>query len=141
MGLSLRNAAKEAGVSKSTILRAIQGGRLSAERLEDGGYSIDPAELFRVYPPGSTDRTAPGSKGQDAPAANENAPDPMTAVLQEQVNSLRELVRRSDEAMAEARQEREDLKQDRDKWRSMAESQQRLLTDNRPRSWWQRLTG
>lgn len=137
MGLSLRNAAKEAGVSKSTILRAIQSGRLSAARLDDGGYDIDPAELFRVYEPGKAERSAPVTKGQDAPAA----PDPMNAVLQEQLNSLRELLRRADEDKAEMRQEREDIKQDRDKWRSMAESQQRQLTDNRPKGWWQRLTG
>lgn len=134
MGLSLRNAAKEAGVSKSTILRAIQSGRLSAARLEDGGYDIDPAELFRVYEPGKAERSAPEAKGQDAPAG----PD---LVLQEQLNSLRELLRRADEDKAEMRQEREDLKQDRDKWRSMAESQQRQLTDNRPKGFWQRLTG
>ena len=137
MGLSLRNAAKEAGVSKSTILRAIQSGRLSAARLDDGGYDIDPAELFRVYEPGKVERSTPEARGQDAPSG----PDPMTAVLQEQLNSLRELLRRADDDKAELRQEREDLKQDRDKWRSMAESQQRLLTDNRPKGWWQRLTG
>lgn len=49
--LGLRQAAQQAGVSKSTILRAIRAGRLSGTRTEDGGYAIDPAELFRVYPP------------------------------------------------------------------------------------------
>lgn len=130
MGLSLRNAAKEAGVSKSTILRAIQSGRLSAARLDDGGYDIDPAELFRVYEPGKAERSAPEDKGQDAPAG----PDPQLALLQEQLNGLREILRRADDTAAE-------LREDRDKWRSMAESQQRLLTDNRPKGWWQRLTG
>ena len=50
-GLSLREAAKQMNVSKSTILRAIRNGRLSAATTEYGGYSIDPAELFRVRPP------------------------------------------------------------------------------------------
>ena len=66
----LRQAAQQAGTSKSTILRAIQTGRLSAARLEDGGYAIDPAELCRVYPPKvSTDADQPAdhSTGQDAP--------------------------------------------------------------------------
>lgn len=44
-------AAKEAGVSKATIHRAIKSGKLSASRLDDGSYEIDPAELFRVYRP------------------------------------------------------------------------------------------
>ena len=133
MGLSLRNAAKEAGVSKSTILRAVQSGRLSAARTEDGGYDIDPAELFRVYDPAKADRTGTDAPGQDAPA-NQNAPDPMVAVLQEQVSALKEILRRADEVTDEVRQ-------DRDKWRSMAESQQRQIIDARPKSWWQRLTG
>jgi len=65
---SLRQAAQEAGTSKSTILRAIQSGRLSATRTDDGGYSIDPAELFRVYPPKSvaTEHEADRSAGQNA---------------------------------------------------------------------------
>src|SRR5215203_938504 len=64
---SLRQAAQEAGTSKSTILRAIQSGRLSATRTDDGGYSIDPAELFRVYPPKSvaSDPEADRSAGQN----------------------------------------------------------------------------
>src|SRR5215210_7248858 len=52
MKLSLRTAAAQAGVSKTTIIRAIRSGRLSAPRNDDGRWAIDPAELFRVYPPG-----------------------------------------------------------------------------------------
>src|SRR5215211_1879213 len=51
----LREAALQAGVDKSTIHRAIQSGRLSAARTENGGYSIDAAELLRVYPPKPVD--------------------------------------------------------------------------------------
>jgi excisionase family DNA binding protein len=54
-GLSLREAAKQVNVSKSTILRAVRSGRMSAARTEDGEYSIDPAELFRVYEPKCSD--------------------------------------------------------------------------------------
>ena len=49
--LSLREAAEHTGVSKSTIFRAIKAGRMSAPRNDDGEFLIDPAELFRVYPP------------------------------------------------------------------------------------------
>jgi hypothetical protein len=51
MKLSLGQAAKETGLDKSTISRAIKTGRLSAERKDSGGYEIDPAELFRVFSP------------------------------------------------------------------------------------------
>ena len=49
MLLTLGQAAKLAGKGKTTLTRAIQAGRLSATRLEDGSYRIDPAELCRVY--------------------------------------------------------------------------------------------
>lgn len=48
--LSLADAAKRSGKSKSTLTRAIKSGRLSAVRRADGTFAIDPSELFRVYP-------------------------------------------------------------------------------------------
>jgi len=60
MHLSLGQAAKETGMDKSTISRAIKSGKLSATRQEHGGYAIDPAELFRVFAPASKDTEQPG---------------------------------------------------------------------------------
>ncbi len=51
MKLTLGKAAKEAGISKPSLSAAIKKGRLSAVKNEYGVYEIDPAELFRVYPP------------------------------------------------------------------------------------------
>jgi hypothetical protein len=53
MKFSLGQAAKETGLDKSTISRAIKSGRLSAQRKDGGAYEIDPAELFRVFSPAS----------------------------------------------------------------------------------------
>lgn len=50
MSWSISRAAKETGLSKSTISRAIKAGKISASRQDDGAYLIEPAELFRVYP-------------------------------------------------------------------------------------------
>ena len=47
--LTLGQAARLAGVGKTTLTRAIKAGRLSATRRDDGGYQIDPSELSRVY--------------------------------------------------------------------------------------------
>jgi dTDP-4-amino-4,6-dideoxygalactose transaminase len=142
MGLSLREAAREAHISKSTVLRAIQSGRLSAGRTQDGGYDIDPAELFRVYPLQPAERTGTGSEVQHAPAAaNGNTPDATAMLLQAQLDGLKEILRRADATADELRQDREQLREDRDKWRNLAENQQRQITDNRPRSLWQRLVG
>jgi excisionase family DNA binding protein len=131
--LSLRDAAQRAGTSKSTVLRAIQSGRLSAARTDTGGYAIDPAELFRVYPPkSSTDATHQSAHhvtGQDAlsfasqPVADDVAQ--RLAVLATEVTALREL-------LGEVRQSRDD-------WKSQAE--RLALTGPDRRGFWRRMVG
>jgi excisionase family DNA binding protein len=120
-GLSLREAAKQVNVSKSTILRAVRSGRMSAARTEDGGYSIDPAELFRVYQPKSNGNRA------ESPER-----DSMHRELEAQIAGLKEV---RDVLLAQL----EDCKHDRDAWRSQAETVARL-TYEQPikRRWWQR---
>jgi hypothetical protein len=116
---SLRQAAQEAGTSKSTILRAIQSGRLSATRTDDGGYSIDPAELFRVYPSKSvaSDPEADRSAGQNAIAlATVNSTEMLVrhAQLEAAVSGL--------QAILEAERKRgEELRTERDRWAAQAE--------------------
>jgi hypothetical protein len=63
--LNLREAAERIETSKVDIWRAIQAGRLQAQRTDDGGFAIDPAELLRVFesqrpnePPMAPDATA-----------------------------------------------------------------------------------
>jgi len=47
--LTLTEAARLAGVSKTTLTRAIRAGKLTATPLEDGGFAIDAKQLARVY--------------------------------------------------------------------------------------------
>lgn len=49
--LTLLEAATRTEKTKPTILKAIKRGRLSARKDDKGQWQIDPAELFRVYPP------------------------------------------------------------------------------------------
>jgi excisionase family DNA binding protein len=141
-GLSLREAATQAGTSKSTILRAIQSGRLSAARTDDGGYSIDPSELFRVYqpksPPVAADHSTDQSAGQDAPPAA--TPDTTelrihNAQLESEINALK--------AILEAEKKRaEEIREDRDRWARQAERLALPAPEESPRrSWWRRLAG
>lgn len=51
MSYSLKQAAGATGKTKTTILRAIQTGKLSATKDAMGAWQLDPAELHRVYPP------------------------------------------------------------------------------------------
>jgi hypothetical protein len=66
MGLSLGEAAKRAGVSKSTVLRSLKSGKLSgtwddATRL----WSIEPVEVDRVFPKVQPEAPANGTLGTD----------------------------------------------------------------------------
>lgn len=54
MRYTLGTAAKATGKAKSTILRAVKSGIISASRSHDGSYEIEPSELHRVFPPNST---------------------------------------------------------------------------------------
>ena len=47
---TIGTAAKATGKAKSTISKAISSGMISATKNADGSYSIDPAELHRVFP-------------------------------------------------------------------------------------------
>ena len=47
--MNARTAAQLTGKDRSTILRAVESGRLSASKDERGQWLIDPAELERVY--------------------------------------------------------------------------------------------
>jgi excisionase family DNA binding protein len=51
MSYTVGQAAKATGKSKPTISRAIKTGAISATKNGDGSYTIDPAELHRVFPP------------------------------------------------------------------------------------------
>jgi len=68
--LGLRDAARQVGMHRSSIYRAIRAGRLSATRTETGDYAIDPAELFRVYPP----RPDVARQGETVRAASRSMP-------------------------------------------------------------------
>ncbi|MGV0950343.1 MAG: hypothetical protein ACOYB3_06680 [Azonexus sp.] len=47
--LTLAQAAKETGLTRSGIFKAIKTGKVSATKDGQGHFQIDPAELFRVY--------------------------------------------------------------------------------------------
>jgi excisionase family DNA binding protein len=139
--LTLGQAARLTGTSKTTLTRAIRAGRLSATRRDDGGYEIDPAELSRVYvvtPATPETGAATGDVVHHATPASDPAATPCDpevtarlAALDAEVKGLREL-------LAEVKANREELRSDRDDWKGRAE---RLLTDQRPPSVWRRLFG
>ena len=125
MYTSLAQAARATGLDKSTILRAIRSHKISAAKSErDGGWTIDPTELHRVFPPVPAGSNGEGvAEPRDATAVATVA----TGVLEAQVAALREtvdLLRRQLDGQAALV---EDVRTDRDHWRAQAEALPRLL--------------
>jgi hypothetical protein len=67
--LSLREAAEQTGTSKADIWCAIRAGRLPAKKTDDGGFAIDPAELFGVFEPQRLDQCPTGQDTEASPDA------------------------------------------------------------------------
>jgi hypothetical protein len=116
MGYTLGQAARAVGMSKTSILRSIKAGRISGTKDEFGQWCIEPCELQGIYP-ALTDVT-------DGTGAEERA------VTGGDIGVLAEATVRA--ALAEARLSDlkamleemrggvEDLKRDRDEWRTQA---------------------
>ena len=81
-GLSLIEAAAQAATSKVDIWRAIQQGALPAEKTSDGGYAIDPTDLFRIFER-QTPEPAPPEPAPDEPLAAKTAEAPEPPVADE----------------------------------------------------------
>ena len=115
--LTLGEAEKEVGVTKSTISRAIKDGRMSANRNENGHYQIDPAELFRVYPP-TRERGQDDEQEQRNPSRNttqqgvqHHATPPNTPEEPEMLHWLRERLERAEEKLAQTESSLEEKEQ------------------------------
>ena len=106
--LSLNKAAKEAGVAKSTLLDALKTKRMSAEKNDKGHWSIDPAELFRVFP-----KTSSNENVEPTPTTQEN--HQKTNDLQAEIKAL------TQEKVERLETQIEELRLERDEWRKQAQ--------------------
>ena len=74
--LSLHEAVERTGTSKVDIWRAIQAGMLSAKKTDDGGFAIDPSDLFAVFETKQVDQCSmaedagPSVEGSESPGTN-----------------------------------------------------------------------
>jgi hypothetical protein len=133
MSYTLGQAAKAVGMSKTSILRSIKAGRISAGRDELGQWSIEPCELHRVYPALSEDDPGTGNGTRERAVTGGG-----TALA----------VAHARAALAEARMSDfksmlDDIREQRDRWQQQAERLAGLaITDQRkeptpapPESW------
>jgi excisionase family DNA binding protein len=120
--LSASQAAKAVGKSVPTITRAIKSGKLSAKKLDGGGYEIEASELFRVW-------VAVTDESAVTPTMLERETPNVTSALEREVELLREML---DAANA-----------DRDSWKEQAQKITALIEDQsgKKRSLWARLVG
>ena len=132
--LTLGAAARQLGVSKGTISKAIASGKLSATRREDGSWAIDGSELGRYLEVNGhrfRSETVPGEQAEtDA--------------------ELRARADLAEQRLADLRAMYEDMRAQRDKWETVepAETPETLPTQptEQPsrlrRTWrWLRSTG
>ena len=122
--LTLSEAAKETGLTKPAIFKSIQKGRISASKDEKGQWLIDPAELFRVYPPDAKKEMAEAQTGSLELLLKLKE---MEAKLE--VTEKRLLDKQSE--IENFRVQVDDLRNERERWRTQAEQITRLLTDQR----------
>jgi excisionase family DNA binding protein len=164
--ITLGNAAKQLGVSKPTISKAISRGHLSATRREDGSFAIDAAELtrwwetsrhrFHVQPvshfqPSTPSDESGNSSGNPVATANgTNTPAPVDNEVRVQLARLEAELAGVRELLKVHKEQIDDLRGERDKLLGQVDAAHRLLTHqpttpvaSKPprRSWWRRLAG
>ena len=119
-------------MSKTSILRSIKAGRISAGRDEFGQWAIEPCELHRVYPP-LADDTGTGNGTEERGVTGGE-----TALAEASTRATLAEARLSDfKSMLD------DIREQRDRWQQQAERLAALaITDQRkepapaqPQSW------
>src|SRR4051812_1730666 len=139
MAYTLGTAAKATGRGKATIYRAIKSGKISATRHEDGSYTIDPAELHRVFPPvsiGTVSTAAPdeGVRQSETPVEITGTPELTirNAQLEAEISGLKELLRnhreQTENMLRMQRDQIDDLRAERDRLLNQVDATHRLLT-------------
>ena len=134
MSYSLSNAAAACGINKSTVLRSIKSGRMTATKDALGQWRIEPAELHRVYPPVQSNDADGNGTRHGATAALTVVQDRVAMIVAQDRAEIAE------QRLADFKVLFEDMRQDRDHWRVHAG--RLALADARARQpWWRRLAG
>ena len=127
MTYNLGTASRATGKSKSTILRAIRNGKISAEKDVHGQWIIEPGELHRVYPEKLREPVA--SSANEALGNNGLLLD--IALLNEQLASARKEIEHLEGMNSHLKSEIEDLKGQREQLRADVEAWRAMATQKR----------
>jgi hypothetical protein len=120
MGISVKAAAEQVGMTKAGLMKAIKTGKVSATKNNQGEWEIEPVELFRHYQPATT---------QVLPVST-NSDNNRLLALETQVMYLEQMVADKNETIARL-------------FDTLAMQQQVTLQleDKQRRGWWNRLLG
>ena len=124
--LNVTQAAKVAGIARSTLNRAIKNGRVSISRDGQGNPFIDKSELERVYGDLKEAR-ANGVSDSQLKSVKIEAP------THREISVLKEMI-------TELKAQRDEAVERHDKLFALHEATVRQLTHDR-RTWWQKLLG
>jgi hypothetical protein len=150
--LTQAQAARAAGVSRTSIWRAMKDGRISASRADDGSMQVDASELLRVYPKADLEHAVTRSRTAARNSEHRSGDGESSG----EISALKSLV---DELRADKSRLQTQLDatltttaEERMKFLEMLATKDRLLTDQRPtaaptnangdgdrRRWWHRL--
>jgi excisionase family DNA binding protein len=122
MKLTLGQAARQAGISKSYLSRLVKSGKISAARQENGELRIDPSELDRL-----ADIRPHGHDASNS--ASERLETPRELVLQREVELLREMLHDKEQTL-------QDVRAERDAWRQQAQTLLLTAGKTKSRRWW-----
>jgi len=140
--LSPNEASKHFSASKTTILRDIKEGRLSASRNERGHYKIDPSELARVYGGGASGAHRGSNHGaaqfepNGAGGATETVPK--LALVEQERDAAQNLASEREKVIADLRHRLDKSEQERSEAQTKLTA---LLTDQRPQEVREKLSG
>lgn len=117
---SLSRTAKETGKSKSVIHAALKNGDMSYVEKEGNRYKIDPAEVFRVFPPES-ENVQNEKKNTQKERFRTLKKNSKNNVLELEIELLNERIKHKDEIIGFKDKTIENITFERDEWKKQAQ--------------------
>lgn len=112
MVYTLTQAAQATGLTRQGILAAIKRGTISGSKNEHGQWTIDVAELHRVYPLATVD--------SNTNTLVDNSATPDNTLSTQTINTLQQRLAVTEALLQEARGQVDELKADREAWKQQA---------------------
>lgn len=137
MGLTLGEASKQTGKSKATLSRAIKNGRISAQKQDDGSFSIEPSELFRAYKR-VYDETLATTRNTTNETTHNTTSTPEKDI---EIATLRAELSAARDKIDDLKRQADEIREDRDAWKHQANRLLAAPVREKKFSIWQRLFG